>query len=59
MKNRNLFILLIIICVLAPGIHYFIGGKQFDNSAIRNILVGVQIIGGLLLLFLYGRKESK
>jgi hypothetical protein len=59
MKNRNLFILLIIICVLAPGIHYFIGGKQFDNSSIRNILVGVQIVGGLLLLFLYGRKESK
>jgi hypothetical protein len=58
MKNRNLFILLVIICVIAPGFHYFIGGKSFDNTTTRNILVGIQILGGLILLFLYGRKAD-
>ena len=59
MENRNFFILLVIICVLTPGIHYFIAGKNFDNATIRNILVGVQVLGGLILLFVYGKKPEK
>lgn len=59
MENRNLFILLVVICVLAPGVHYFMSGNNFDNTSTRNILVGLQILGGFVLLFLYGKKPKK
>ncbi|MCB0620775.1 MAG: hypothetical protein KDC43_05145 [Saprospiraceae bacterium] len=59
MKNRNLFLLLVFICVLAPGIHYFVAGRQFDHTTLRNVLVGVQILGGIALLLLYGRKADR
>jgi len=58
MKNRSLFIILVIICILAPGIHYFISGNNFDNTTIRSILVGIQIVAGLALLLLYGMKSK-
>jgi hypothetical protein len=58
MNNRNLFILLVIICVLAPGIHYFIAGRDMDNTGTRNMMVGAQVLGGFLLLFLFGRSKA-
>ncbi len=58
MENRNLFILLVIICVLAPGVHYFIAGKNFDHTLLRNVLTGIQILGGVALLVLYGRGKK-
>jgi len=58
MKNRNLFVLLVVLVVLAPGIHYFIGGADQEQTTVRNILVGLQIVGGIVLLLLYGRKPS-
>ncbi|MBL7979302.1 MAG: hypothetical protein JNN12_13260 [Bacteroidetes Order II. Incertae sedis bacterium] len=59
MKNRNLFNFLIVICIITPGIYYFISGDQLGNTTLRNLLVVVQIVAGLLLLFLYGRKPDK
>jgi hypothetical protein len=59
MKNRNLFILLVIVCVLAPGIHYFVGGRNFDNSTLRNAMTAVQILGGIALIVLYGREKEE
>lgn len=59
MKNRNLFLLLVIVVIVAPAIHYFIAGQNFDNSSVRNILVGIQIIVGIVLLVVYGRKTKE
>lgn len=59
MENRNLFITLVLACVLAPGLHYFIAGKDLDNSTIRNVLVGVQILGAIVLLLIYGKKRAR
>ena len=59
MNNRNLFILLVIICVLAPGIHYFIAGRDMDNTSTRNLLVSLQILGGFMLLFMFGRSRTE
>jgi hypothetical protein len=58
MKNRNLFFLLIIIVIVAPAIHFFIAGKNYNSSSIRNILVGIQILVGVVLLLVYGRKNK-
>lgn len=59
MQNRNLFILLVILCVLAPGIHYFVSGDNAEHSTLRNVLVGVQIVGGIALIALFGMKREK
>jgi len=59
MQNRNLFILLVIICILAPGIYFFIAGKDSEHSMLRNALVGVQVVGGIILLIIFGRKPVK
>ncbi|GEM_PF-1250220 len=59
MKNRNFFLLLVIICIFAPAVHYFIAGKDQEHSTIRNVLVVVQIAAGVLLLFLFGRNPGK
>ena len=60
MKNRNnLFILLVVICVIAPGIHYFIGGRNYDHGTVRNALVGAQILGGIALLLFFGKSRSE
>jgi len=58
MKNRNLFLFLVIICIIAPAIHYFVAGKNFDNTNVRNILVGIQALAGVALVVLYGRKSK-
>lgn len=58
MKNRNLFLFLVIVFVIAPAIHYFIAGENFDNSVIRNVLVGIQALVGIVLLVVYGRKPK-
>jgi len=59
MKNRNLFLLLVILVILAPAIHYYIGGKNEENTTVRNVLVGVQIAVGVLLLLIFGIKKPK
>jgi len=59
MKNRNLFLFLVIICIIAPAIHYFVAGKNFENANVRNILVGVQALAGVALVVLYGRKSKE
>jgi len=56
MKNRSLFILIVIAFVIAPAIYFFVAGKNFENSDIRNILVGIQVLAGVVLLIVYGRK---
>ncbi|MBK9256617.1 MAG: hypothetical protein IPM42_14100 [Saprospiraceae bacterium] len=58
MKNRNLFFLLVAIVIVAPAIHYFIAGENYNNTSIRNILVGIQILVGVVLLVVYGRKNK-
>ena len=58
MKNRNLFVFLVTIVIVAPAIHYFIAGDNFDNSIFRNILVGIQILVGIALLVFFGRKTK-
>lgn len=58
MKNRNLFLVLVIIVIVAPAIHYFIAGNNSDNSNLRNILVGVQIFVGIILLLVFGMKRK-
>jgi hypothetical protein len=58
MKNRNLFLFLIIIVIVAPAIHYFIAGENYGNSNVRNLLVGIQILVGIVLLVVYGRKSK-
>ena len=58
MQDRILLIMIIIICVIGPGIHYFIGGRNFDNSNVWNILVGLQIVGGLAVIFFVGRQKK-
>lgn len=59
MQNKILVIMIIIICVIGPGIHYFIGGRNFENSNLRNMLVGLQILGGLVVIFFVGRQKEK
>jgi hypothetical protein len=59
MKNRNLFLFLVIICIIAPAIHYFIAGKNYGDTNIRSILVGVQALAGIALLIIYGRKSKE
>jgi hypothetical protein len=58
MKNRNLFLLLVIIVIVAPAIHYFIAGENYGNSSVRSVLVGIQILVGIILLVVYGRKKK-
>ncbi|MCB0647492.1 MAG: hypothetical protein KDC49_12575 [Saprospiraceae bacterium] len=58
MKNRNLFLLLVAIVIVAPAIHYYIAGENYDNTLLRNILVGVQILVGLVLLVVFGRQQK-
>ena len=58
MKNRSLFLLLVIVVILAPAIHYFIGGDNQENTQIRNVLVGIQIICGVVLLIVFGKKSK-
>ena len=59
MKNRNLFLFLVIICIISPAIHYFIEGKNYGDTNIRSILVGVQALAGIALLIIYGRKSKE
>ena len=58
MKNRNLFLFLVILVIVTPAIHYFIAGESYYNSSTRNILVGVQVLVGIFLLVIYGRKQK-
>lgn len=58
MKNRNLFLFLVILVIVTPAIHYFIAGENYDNSSTRNALVGVQMVVGIALLLLFGRKPG-
>ncbi len=59
MKNRNLFLLLVIVVLVVPGIHFFIAGKNAETSSLRNVLVGVQVLVGFALLFLFRKPEEK
>ena len=59
MKNRSFFIFLVILCVIVPGIHYFIAGKNSEHELLRNLLVLAQIVGGIMLIVLYGLKRTK
>jgi hypothetical protein len=59
MKNRNLFLLLVIIVIVAPAIHYFIAGENYENSSIRSILVGIQVLAGIVLLVVFGRRKKE
>jgi len=59
MKNRNLFILIIIVFILAPAIHFFIAGKDVEQSTLRIVLVGLQILGGIFLVIYYGLKPKE
>jgi len=59
MENRNLFVLLVIIAVLAPAIYYFVSGRNYDHTSIRSILVVFQFLGGLALLYFFAFKTKK
>ena len=59
MKNRNLFLLLVIVVLVVPGIHFFIAGNNAETSSLRNVLVGVQVLVGFALLFLFRKPEEK
>ncbi len=59
MKNRSLFLFLVILVILTPAIHYFIAGESYDNSNTRNILVGIQVFVGIVLLVVFGGKQKK
>jgi uncharacterized membrane protein len=58
MKNRNLFNFLILIFVVAPAIHYFIGGENSQNTDLRNAMVVVQAVVGIVLMVVFGRKPK-
>jgi len=58
MKNRNLFVFLIIIFIVTPAIHYFVAGEQYDNTDFRNVVVVLQALVGLILVIMYGRKTK-
>lgn len=59
MKNHSYTAYFILLFMVAPGVYYFISGEHFENSIIRNSLVGVQILGGLVLVFIYSRKTDQ
>lgn len=59
MENRNLFVLLVIVTVLAPAIYFFISGRNYDHSSTRNILVVFQFLGGLALWYFFAFKAKK
>jgi hypothetical protein len=50
---------MVIVFIITPAIHFFIAGEQYDNTKIRNILVGIQAVVGVILIILYGRKPKK
>lgn len=58
MKNRNLFLLIVVVFLITPAIYYFISGKNNDGDDIRNILVAIQAIAGFALLIIFGRKNK-
>lgn len=59
MKNRTLFLFLVILVIVSPAIHYFIAGENYENSAVRNALVAIQVLVGVALLIIYGRKANE
>jgi hypothetical protein len=59
MENRRVFLFLVIVFIITPGIHYFVAGEHYDNSKLRNTAVVAQIIVGLVLIFFYGRKPKE
>jgi|GEM_PF-4465991 len=61
MKSSTAMVLIIIlVCMVGPGINYFLSGRSYDNSALRNLLVVVQILGGVgLIILLRGRGVQK
>jgi hypothetical protein len=58
MKNRQLFLLLVVIVIVTPAIHFFISNADNDATNLRKLLVGVQMLAGLMLLFYFGRKSA-
>lgn len=60
MKNQlSFFKLLLIIVLVAPALHYFVGGKSHANGTIRDVLVVLQLVVGLGLLLFYSLKNNK
>ena len=51
--------MLVIVVLVVPGIHFFIAGTNAETSSLRNVLVGVQVLVGFALLFLFRKPEEK
>lgn len=44
---------MVMLFILGPDLHYFISGEYYNNSELRNILVGLQIITGAFLTYYF------
>ena len=57
-RNKQ-FALLVLLFIVAPGVHFFLGGLNHEVPISRSYLVGAQVILGLVLtLFLLRKKRE-
>jgi hypothetical protein len=57
-RNRD-FAILVVLFIIAPGIHFFLSGENHLVPVLRSYLVAAQILVGLVLAYWFWNKKRQ